>query len=39
MSLADGLAKALQRYLDAKRQHGLHALLLGARSKRRACER
>lgn len=29
MSLADGLAKALQRYLDAKRQHGLHALLLG----------
>ena len=29
MSLADGLAKALQRYLDAKQQHGLHALLLG----------
>jgi ribonucleoside-diphosphate reductase alpha chain len=29
MSLADGLAKALQRYLDAKKQHGLHALLLG----------
>ena len=29
MSLADGLAKALQRYLDAKLQHGLHALLLG----------
>ena len=29
MSLADGLAKALQRYLDAKAQHGLHALLLG----------
>ncbi|HUR28989.1 MAG TPA: vitamin B12-dependent ribonucleotide reductase [Planctomycetota bacterium] len=29
MSLADGLAKALQRYLDAKEQHGLHALLLG----------
>jgi ribonucleoside-diphosphate reductase alpha chain len=29
MSLGDGLAKALQRYLDAKKQHGLHALLLG----------
>lgn len=29
MSLADGLAKALQRYLDAKMEHGLHALLLG----------
>ena len=29
MSLADGLAKALQRYLDAKQQYGLHALLLG----------
>ncbi|HVS10898.1 MAG TPA: hypothetical protein VMS76_13605, partial [Planctomycetota bacterium] len=29
MSLGDGLAKALQRYLDAKHAHGLHALLLG----------
>ncbi len=29
MSLADGLATALARYLDAKKQHGLHALLLG----------
>jgi ribonucleoside-diphosphate reductase alpha chain len=29
MSRADGLAKALQRYLDAKQQFGLHALLLG----------
>jgi ribonucleoside-diphosphate reductase alpha chain len=29
MSLGDGLAKALQRYLDAKNSHGLHALLLG----------
>src|SRR5687768_3318186 len=29
MSLADGLAKALQRYLDAKKQYGLHPLLLG----------
>jgi ribonucleoside-diphosphate reductase alpha chain len=29
MSLGDGLAKALQRYLAAKGQHGLHALLLG----------
>jgi len=29
MSLGDGLAKALQRYLDAKNEHGLHALLLG----------
>ncbi len=29
MSLADGLAKALQRYLDAKKRFGLHALLLG----------
>lgn len=29
MSLGDGLAKALARYLDAKRKHGLHALLLG----------
>jgi ribonucleoside-diphosphate reductase alpha chain len=29
MSLGDGLAKALARYLDAKRRHGLHALLLG----------
>jgi ribonucleoside-diphosphate reductase alpha chain len=29
MSLGDGLAKALQRYLDAKESHGLHSLLLG----------
>lgn len=29
MSLGDGLAKAVGRYLDAKRKHGLHALLLG----------
>jgi ribonucleoside-diphosphate reductase alpha chain len=29
MSLGDGLAKALQRYLDVKKQHGLEALLLG----------
>ena len=29
MSLADGLAKALLRYLAAKEEHGLHALLLG----------
>jgi ribonucleoside-diphosphate reductase alpha chain len=29
MSLGDGLAKAMQRYLDAKNLHGLHALLLG----------
>jgi len=29
MSLGDGLAKALQRYLDAKESHGLHCLLLG----------
>jgi len=29
MSLADGLAKALRRYLAAKAEHGLHALLLG----------
>ncbi len=29
MSLADGLAIALQRYLNAKEQAGLHALLLG----------
>ena len=29
MSLADGLAKALRRYLSAKAEHGLHALLLG----------
>jgi ribonucleoside-diphosphate reductase alpha chain len=29
MSLGDGLAKALQRYLDAKASHGLHTLLLG----------
>ena len=30
MSLGDGLAKALHRYLTAKNEHGLHALLLGA---------
>ncbi|MEM7516249.1 MAG: adenosylcobalamin-dependent ribonucleoside-diphosphate reductase, partial [Planctomycetota bacterium] len=29
MSLADGLATALKRYLGAKAEHGLHALLLG----------
>jgi ribonucleoside-diphosphate reductase alpha chain len=29
MSLADGLATALHRYLVAKEEHGLHALLLG----------
>ncbi len=29
MSLADGLATALQRYLDAKEAVGLHSLLLG----------
>lgn len=29
MSLADGLARALQRYLAAKEKHGLEALLLG----------
>lgn len=29
MSLADGLATALQRYLAAKEEHGLHGLLLG----------
>jgi ribonucleoside-diphosphate reductase alpha chain len=29
MSLGDGLANALQRYLAAKKQHGLKALLLG----------
>ena len=29
MSLADGLATALQRYLDAKEAVGLHTLLLG----------
>ena len=29
MSLADGLATALMRYIDAKRRHGLEALLLG----------
>ena len=29
MSLADGLATALRRYLAAKQQHGLEALLLG----------
>jgi len=29
MSLADGLAKALRRYMEAKRRFGLRALLLG----------
>ena len=29
MSLADGLATALDRYMHAKDEHGLHALLLG----------
>ena len=29
MSLADGLATALMRYLQAKSEHGLEALLLG----------
>ena len=29
LSLADGLARALTRYLEAKRQHGIEALLLG----------
>lgn len=29
MSLADGLATALRRYLEAKQEHGLEALLLG----------
>ncbi len=29
MSLADGLAHALHRYLAAKREYGLEALLLG----------
>jgi ribonucleoside-diphosphate reductase alpha chain len=29
MSLPDGLAKAIQRYLEAKKQFGLEALLLG----------
>ncbi len=29
MSLADGLARALHRYLEAKRQFGLESLLLG----------
>lgn len=29
MSLADGLATALERYLKAKNEHGLHSLLLG----------
>ena len=32
MSLADGLAKALLRYLAAKKQYGLRALLLGETS-------
>ena len=29
MSLADGLARSLRRYLAAKQDHGLEALLLG----------
>jgi ribonucleoside-diphosphate reductase alpha chain len=29
MSLADGLARALERYIGAKKRHGLEALLLG----------
>jgi len=29
MSLADGLARALRRYLAAKKEHGLESLLLG----------
>lgn len=29
MSLADGLATALERYMAAKNEHGLHSLLLG----------
>lgn len=29
MSLGDGLATALERYLKAKNEHGLHTLLLG----------
>jgi ribonucleoside-diphosphate reductase alpha chain len=29
MSLADGLAKSLNRYLDVKKRYGLHAILLG----------
>ncbi len=29
MSLADGLAKSLQRYMDVKKRFGLHAILLG----------
>ncbi|MEM7307097.1 MAG: vitamin B12-dependent ribonucleotide reductase [Planctomycetota bacterium] len=29
MSLADGLARALNRYMEAKKEHGLEALLLG----------
>lgn len=29
MSLADGLARALNRYLQAKKEHGLEGLLLG----------
>ena len=32
MSLADGLARALRRYLKAKEEHGLHNLLLGKAS-------
>ncbi|MCB9914514.1 MAG: adenosylcobalamin-dependent ribonucleoside-diphosphate reductase [Planctomycetes bacterium] len=32
MSLADGLARALRRYMEAKQKSGLHALLLGGLS-------
>jgi ribonucleoside-diphosphate reductase alpha chain len=32
MSLADGLATALHRYIAAKEEHGLHSLLLGGAS-------
>ncbi len=32
MSLADGLARALRRYMEAKQKSGLHSLLLGGLS-------
>jgi ribonucleoside-diphosphate reductase alpha chain len=32
MSLADGLARALRRYMEAKNKSGLHSLLLGGAS-------
>ncbi len=32
MSLADGLARALRRYMEAKNKSGLHSLLLGGQS-------